>query len=243
MMPSPQQLKKQAVVQEYCEKLLRMSYKGAYDRKQRISVMLSFNHELEEDEEYHEAQRQSNPHCRSKKEVYSSFQPGHVCAHCTSDCARCHTRNEECGVKCDGRFSCCRRRYWLAQTCAFAVLVPLISGTKLPNQRQVVQGVSVRWQRSWHGWTTELSSTASIGRHSSRSSSLTLSKGRRTQATWSRMNQSRLGSLPTTFYKPPDSVHESTDARALRATFSERGSGRTMCVGLHNAKLFKQSTH
>ena len=62
MMPSPQQLKKQAVVQEYCEKLLCMSYEGAYDRKQRMSVMLSFNHELWEDEEYHESQRQSNPH-------------------------------------------------------------------------------------------------------------------------------------------------------------------------------------
>lgn len=155
--------------------------------------MLSFNHELWEDEEYHESQRQSNPHWRRKKEVYSSFQPGHVCAHCTSDCARCHTRNEECGVNCDGRYSCYRQRYWLAQTCAFAVLVPLVSGMKLPNQRPLVQGVSVRWQRSWHGWTTELSSTASIGRHSSRSSSLTLSKGRRTQATWPRMNQSRLG--------------------------------------------------
>ena len=134
-------------------------------------------------------------HWRRKKEVYSYFQPGHVCACCTSDCAICHTRNEECGVNCDGRYSCYRQRYWLAQTCAFAVLVPLISGAKLPNQRPVAQGVSVRWQRSWHGWTSELSSTASIGRHSSRSSSLTLSKGRRTQATCPRMNQSRLGSV------------------------------------------------
>jgi hypothetical protein len=130
-----------------------------------MSVMLSFNHELWEDEEYHESQRQSNPHWRCKKEVYSYFQPGHFCAYCASDCAICHTRNEECGVNCDGRYSCYRQRYWLAQTCAFAVLVPLISGTKLPNQRPVAQGVSVRWQRSWHGWTTELSSTASIGNY------------------------------------------------------------------------------
>jgi len=199
MMPSAQQLRKPAVVQDYCEKLLlRMSYEGAYDRKQGMSVMLSFNDALWEHEayrSYHEAQRLSNPHWRPKKEVYSSFQPGHVCTHCTSDFARCHTRNEECGVNCDGRFSCCRRRYWLAQTCAFAVLVPLVSAEKLPNPRPVVQHVSVRWQRSWHGWTTELSFTASIGRHSRRSSSLTLSKGRRTQATWPRMNQTRLGPL------------------------------------------------
>ena len=133
--------------------------------EQHMSVMLSFNHELWEDEEYHESQRQSNPHWRCKKEVYSYFQPGHFCAYCASDCAICHTRNEECGVNCDGRYSCYRQRYWLAQTCAFAVLVPLISGTKLPNQRPVAQGVSVRWQRSWHGWTTELSSTASIGNY------------------------------------------------------------------------------
>jgi hypothetical protein len=39
-----------------------MSYEGAYDRKQRMSVMLSFNHALWDDEEYHEAQRLSNPH-------------------------------------------------------------------------------------------------------------------------------------------------------------------------------------
>ena len=52
-----------------------MSYKGAYDRKQRISVMLSFNDALWDDEAYHEAQRLSNPHWRRKKEVYSSFQP------------------------------------------------------------------------------------------------------------------------------------------------------------------------
>ena len=30
--------------------------------EQHMSVMLSFNHELWEDEEYHESQRQSNPH-------------------------------------------------------------------------------------------------------------------------------------------------------------------------------------
>jgi len=108
-----------------------------------------------------------------------------LCTHCTrlSDCARCHTRNEESGVNCDGRFSCYRQRYWLAQTLLFAVLVPLVLGTKLPIQWPVVKGVSVRWQRSWHGWTTELPSTASIGRHSRSSSSLTLSKGRRAQPT------------------------------------------------------------
>ena len=109
MMPSAKQMRNQAVVQDYCQKLVRMSYDGAYDRQQRMSVMLSFNDELWEDEEYHESQRQSNPHWRRKKEVYSYFQPGHVCAYCTSDCAICHTRNEECGVNCDGRYSCISR--------------------------------------------------------------------------------------------------------------------------------------
>jgi hypothetical protein len=62
ILPSPQQLKKAAGVQEYCEKLLRLSYEGAYNRQQRMSVMLSFNRELWEDEAYHETQRESNPH-------------------------------------------------------------------------------------------------------------------------------------------------------------------------------------
>ena len=78
MMPSAKQMRNPAVVQDCCQKLVRMSYDGAYDRQQRMSVMLSFNDELWEDEEYHESQRQSNPHWRRKKEVYSYFQPGHV---------------------------------------------------------------------------------------------------------------------------------------------------------------------
>jgi hypothetical protein len=45
-----------------------------------MSVMLSFDRDLWEDEDYHEVQRQSNPHWHCKKEVYSSLQPGHVCA-------------------------------------------------------------------------------------------------------------------------------------------------------------------
>ena len=61
------------------KKLLGMKYDGAYDRQQCMSVMLSFNHDLWEDEEYHAAKRESNPHWRRKKEVYSAFQPGHVC--------------------------------------------------------------------------------------------------------------------------------------------------------------------
>ena len=79
ILPSPQQLKTPADAQKYCKKLLGMKYDGAYDRQQCMSVMLSFNHDLWEDEEYHAAKRESNPHWRRKKEVYSAFQPGHVC--------------------------------------------------------------------------------------------------------------------------------------------------------------------
>ena len=79
ILPSPQQLKTPAGAQEYCKKLLCLKYEGAYNRQQRMSVMLSFNHDLWEDEEYHAAKRESNPHWRRKKEVYSAFQPGHVC--------------------------------------------------------------------------------------------------------------------------------------------------------------------
>jgi len=79
ILPSPQQLKTPADAQKYCKQLLAMKYEGAYDRQQCMSVMLSFNHDLWEDEEYHAAKRESNPHWRRKKEVYSAFQPGHVC--------------------------------------------------------------------------------------------------------------------------------------------------------------------
>ncbi len=79
ILPSPQQLKTPAGAQEYCKKLLGLKYEGAYNRQQRMSVILSFNPDLWEDEAYHEAQRESNPHWRRKKEVYSAFKPGHVC--------------------------------------------------------------------------------------------------------------------------------------------------------------------
>jgi len=79
ILPSPQHLKTPTDAQKYCKKLLGMKYDGAYDRQQCMSVMLSFNHDLWEDEEYHAAKRESNPHWRRKKEVYSAFQPGHVC--------------------------------------------------------------------------------------------------------------------------------------------------------------------
>ena len=82
ILPSPQQLKTPADAQKYCKQLLAMKYEGAYDRQQCMSVMLSFNHDLWEDEEYHAAKRESNPHWRRKKEVYSAFQPGHVCFAC-----------------------------------------------------------------------------------------------------------------------------------------------------------------
>jgi hypothetical protein len=52
---------------------------AAENAGRRMSVILSFNPDLWEDEAYHEAQRESNPHWRRKKEVYSAFKPGHVC--------------------------------------------------------------------------------------------------------------------------------------------------------------------
>ncbi len=46
-----------------------------------------------------------------------------------------------------GRVSTCyQQRYWLAQTLLFAVLVPLVLGTKLTIQWAVGKGVSVRWR-------------------------------------------------------------------------------------------------
>ena len=77
-----------------------------------------------------QCQWRSNAYWSRKKEVCTSCQPGHGCAHATSDCARCPTRIEEYGVHAYGRFSCCPRRYWLAQTCAFSGLVPLVSAAK-----------------------------------------------------------------------------------------------------------------
>jgi hypothetical protein len=50
-------------------------------------------------------------------------------------------------------FSCCPRRYWFAQTCAFAGLVPLVSAAKQTVPWPEVTRVSLSFQlRSWHGW-------------------------------------------------------------------------------------------
>ncbi len=72
----------------HCEQLLRATYKGEYDLEQKMSVMLSFDPMLWNDEDYHDLKKRMNPYWSLKKEVCTSPEAGHGCVHASSNFAR-----------------------------------------------------------------------------------------------------------------------------------------------------------
>jgi hypothetical protein len=104
MLPSGRDLSKgPASAKEHCELLLRTTYKGAYNREQKMSVMLSFDDALWDDEDYHAEKRTLNPYWQRKKEVCTSCQHGHGMLASTVRDVRLELKNMMCTLMADFR--------------------------------------------------------------------------------------------------------------------------------------------